>query len=147
MKLSLNSEQKEKLLFFLIIFLGTVFSFGSFLLFYTNHYQYLGLGDSIPRLNLARKLIDNLTPGIGQLGTVWLPFPIILMLPFIWNDFLWHSGIAGSIVSMFFFILGGYYLYKLIFLITKSRLASITGFLLFATKDRKSTRLNSSHRL
>ena len=29
----------------------------------------------------------------------WLPLLHVLELPFIWNDYLWHSGLAGGIVS------------------------------------------------
>src|SRR5258706_12427961 len=49
--------------------------------------------DSMSSLYIARKVIDNITPGLAQLGNVWLPLPQLLMLPLIWNIFLWLSGL------------------------------------------------------
>lgn len=95
--------------------------------------QILGDYDSIARLNIARKMVDSLTPGIGQLGGIWLPFPQVLMVPFIGNDFLWHTGLAGSFVSMIAFIFGAIYLYKLVFLLTKSEIASTLAWLCFVS--------------
>lgn len=94
--------------------------------------QNLLYADAISRLNIARKVIDNLTPGLPQLGNVWLPLPQVLMLPFIWNKFLWHSGIAGAIMSMTSFILGGIFVYKSSRLLTNSFLSSILALFIYA---------------
>ncbi|HXG42056.1 MAG TPA: hypothetical protein VNL95_04950 [Dehalococcoidia bacterium] len=56
-------------------------------------------GDAATHLQIARRVVDSLTPGLGQLGTSWLPLLHVLELPLIWNDHLWHSGLAGGIVS------------------------------------------------
>ena len=37
--------------------------------------------DAIAHVNKARGIFDNFTPGVRQLGTVWLPLPHILMAP------------------------------------------------------------------
>src|SRR3989304_2447599 len=55
-------------------------------------------GDAAAHLQISRKLVDNITPGAAQLGTSWLPLLHVLQLPFIWNDHMWHSGLAGGIV-------------------------------------------------
>lgn len=89
-------------------------------------------GDAISRLNISRKLVDNLTPGIAQIGNVWLPLPQILTLPFNLNYHLWQTGISGAIMNMFFFIIGGWWLYKAGELLTKSRFAAFAGFLVYA---------------
>ena len=39
-------------------------------------------GDAVAHLGIARRLIDSLNPGIRQIGSVWLPFPHLLMMPF-----------------------------------------------------------------
>ena len=39
-------------------------------------------GDAVAHLHIARRLIDSLNPGIRQIGSVWLPFPHLLMMPF-----------------------------------------------------------------
>ena len=49
------------------------------------HGYHLPYADSISRLNIARKVVDNITPGLAQLGNVWLPLPQIVLLPFIWS--------------------------------------------------------------
>src|SRR5260370_189541 len=62
-------------------------------------------------MRLARSVFDGLTPGLAQLGGVWLPLPHILMWAFIWNDYLWHTGLAGSFVSMPCYVIAAIYLY------------------------------------
>lgn len=60
--------------------------------------------DAQSHLNIARRVLDSRTPGLAQLGTVWLPFPHLLMLPLVANDFLWRSGLAGSVVGLLSFV-------------------------------------------
>src|SRR5213594_2317872 len=60
--------------------------------------------DAIAHVNKARGLLDNFTPGLGQLGTVWLPLPHLLVAPLAAIDPLWKTGIAGSLVSILCFI-------------------------------------------
>jgi hypothetical protein len=60
--------------------------------------------DAESHLNHARRILDSLTPGVEQLGTVWLPLPHLLMLPFAANDILWRTGLAGAIPSTICFI-------------------------------------------
>src|SRR5260370_28947433 len=56
--------------------------------YFTQNYQILLLGDTYAHMLIARRLFDNATPGLAQLGGIWLPLPRLLMLPFIWNDYL-----------------------------------------------------------
>src|SRR5216110_3829610 len=60
--------------------------------------------DAIAHVNKARGLFDNFTPGLRQLGTVWLPLPHILIAPLAAIDPLWRSGAAGSLLSVICFI-------------------------------------------
>jgi hypothetical protein len=91
-----------------IFFCAAILSLGSLLYFYklgaTNLY-----GDGIAHLNIARKVVDLDTSSLWtryiQLGSPWLPLPHLLALPFIWNDHLWRTGLAGSFVSMACYIL------------------------------------------
>ncbi|HSW88399.1 MAG TPA: hypothetical protein VLG12_04510 [Candidatus Saccharimonadales bacterium] len=115
---------------FLLFFLVFV-SFLAFFIYYTTG-QNLLYADAISRLDISRKVIDNITPGLPQLGNVWLPLPQMLMLPFIWNNFLWHSGIAGSIMSMSAFIIGGFYIFKSAKIITNSFIGSIMAVSVYA---------------
>lgn len=90
-------------------------------------------GDAESHLNIAKRIVDSLTPGFSQLGGIWLPLPHLLMVPFIYSDFLWRSGLAGSIVSGISYIISGLFLYKIMKLLFKNTSASFIGFLIFAT--------------
>ena len=101
-------------------------------LYYYQNHQLLIYGDAHSHLGIARRLYDSSNPlDITQLGAVWLPLPHILMWPFIWNDFFWRSGLAGSIVSMGCFVIASYYLYRSAFRLTRSGIASFLGSLVF----------------
>ena len=64
-------------------------------------------GDATAHINVARRILDSRTPGWEQVGTVWLPLPHLLMVPFVGIDSLWRSGLAGSIACGFCFVLAG----------------------------------------
>jgi hypothetical protein len=75
-------------------------------LYYFQRGQILLYGDAVAHINIARRVFDSQTPGLLQLGTVWLPLPHLLMIPFLVSDSLWQSGLAGSIPSMIAYVLG-----------------------------------------
>src|SRR5882724_691986 len=78
-------------------------------LVYFGRGQILLYGDAGAHINIARRVFDSRTPGPLQLGTVWLPLPPLLMMPFLVSDSAWSSGIGGSIpslVSYVFSVLG-----------------------------------------
>lgn len=68
-------------------------------------------GDAEAHLNIARRMVDSRTPGYDQVGTVWLPLPHWLMLPFVRVDWMWITGMAGAIPSAIAFLLAGIFLY------------------------------------
>src|SRR5579883_1756244 len=71
----------------------------------------LYFGDAEAHLNIARRILDSRTPGPEQLGTVWLPLPHILMIPFAMRDPWWKNGLAGAIPSMLCFVAAGAFLF------------------------------------
>jgi len=85
--------------------IAAVLSTASFLHFYDQD-KILLYGDAVAHINIARRVFDSQFPGLSQLGTVWLPLPHLLMLPFIVNNKMWSSGVGGSIVSMVAYIAG-----------------------------------------
>lgn len=89
-------------------------------------------GDSESHLNISKRVIHSLTPGVAQLGGIWLPLPHLLMVPFVAIDFLWRSGLAGSIISGISFVVSCLYLYRLTHLVTENKAASFVAFLVFA---------------
>jgi len=68
-------------------------------------------GDAQAHLSISRSLIDSRTPGYEQLGTVWLPVLHVICLPFVGNDFLWSTGLAGTIPVAFCFVWAGLFFY------------------------------------
>ena len=63
-------------------------------------------GDAVAHMNIARRVFDSKTPGLLQLGTVWLPLPHLLMMPFLVSMKMWRTGVGGSIPSMAAYVLG-----------------------------------------
>jgi hypothetical protein len=96
------------------------------LLYCYAHQQLLLYGDAVAHLNIARRVVDNRHPleSYGQLGTVWLPLQHIAMLPFVWIDTLWRSGIAGAIPGMLAFVLGSLGIFRLV----SARLGTMPGY-------------------
>ena len=61
--------------------------------------------DAQAHLDIARRVFDSTTPGLQMLGTVWLPIPHLLVLPFARIDRWWWTGTAGGIVGLAAFVL------------------------------------------
>src|SRR5580658_2553566 len=95
------SEIEIVRLAWLAIFVS-VFSF----LFYYRHGDVLLYGDAVAHINIARRVFDSKTPGLLQLGTVWLPLPHLLIIPFIVSMKMWQNGSGGSIPSMAGYVFG-----------------------------------------
>jgi hypothetical protein len=64
-------------------------------------------GDAQAHLNISRSIIDSRTPGYHQLGNVWLPVLHLICLPFAGNDWLWTTGLAGTIPVSICFVTAG----------------------------------------
>jgi hypothetical protein len=86
------------------------------LLYFYAHDELVLYGDAVAHLNIARRVVDNRHPlqSYGQLGTVWLPLQHIAMLPFVWVDTLWRSGIAGAVPGMVAYVLGTLGIFRLV---------------------------------
>jgi len=115
-----------RLVFFIILVTAIIASYIS----YTNNIM-VAYNDAAAHLNTSRRVIDSLTPGLVQIGSVWLPLLHIAEIPFVANFFLWKTGLAGAIVSGTSFIIAGVYLYKLVYFITSKKLASFAAVFVF----------------
>jgi hypothetical protein len=104
-----HSEIEIVRLLWLAIFIS-VFSF----LFYYRNGDLLLYGDAVAHINIARRVFDSRTPGLLQLGTVWLPLPHLLILPFIVSNQMWQSGAGGSMPSMAAFALSVIGIFRLV---------------------------------
>lgn len=115
-----------KIIFVLAILLGMA----SYIYFY-NQGLITAFGDSKGHLNIARRVLDSLTPGAAQLGAYWLPFLHILMLPTIGLDFMWRTGLSGTIPNILAYGFSAVYIYKTVKLFTGSKInATLATFAL-----------------
>jgi len=73
----------------------------------------LNYGDAIAHLHIARRVVDCRFPGIDELGSVWLPLPHLLMLPFVEVYAWWANGIAGTIPSVIAYLAACVGIYRL----------------------------------
>jgi len=97
----------------MLAWLATCISVLSFL-FYFQHGEVLLYGDAVAHVNIARRVFDSKTPGLLQLGTVWLPLPHLLMIPFLISNEMWQRGIGGSIPSLAAYVFGAAGMFRLV---------------------------------
>ncbi len=117
---------------FFVVVIASVFSLVSLFYLYS-HNLVLSIDDGRSHLDVARRVFDSLSPGLVQLGGIWLPLPHLLMLPLIWNDYLWHTGLAGVIPNVFCYIGSCLVVFLLVKNISKSVFAAFIAFLIIAT--------------
>lgn len=112
-----------------------IYTLGIIAVAFFYYYFHNGLGlkynDARSHLDIARRVVEGLKTGAAQLGSVWLPLPHILMLPTIWNDFFWHSGLSGALVSMVSFVGCGVLIYKYLKTLKVGHFARFFGVLVF----------------
>jgi hypothetical protein len=82
-------------------------------LYYFRCREILLYGDAVAHINIARRVFDSRTPGLLQLGTVWLPLPHLLMIPFLLSNWMWRTGLGGSLPSMIAYIFGTVGIFRL----------------------------------
>ncbi|HLK54160.1 MAG TPA: glycosyltransferase family 39 protein, partial [Candidatus Angelobacter sp.] len=106
--------------------LAALISFGA-LIFYYRQGAILLYGDAVAHINIARRVFDSRTPGLFQLGTVWLPLPHVLNIPFVANDRLWQTGLGASVPSMIAYVLGSLGVFRLVSGLASRRAAWIAA--------------------
>jgi 4-amino-4-deoxy-L-arabinose transferase-like glycosyltransferase len=84
------------------------------LIFYYHQGAILLYGDALAHINIARRVFDSRSPGLFQLGTVWLPLPHLLESPFVVNGRMWQTGLGASIPSMAAYVAGTLGAYRLV---------------------------------
>ncbi len=89
-------------------------------------------GDAEAHLNIARRIWDNREPAYREFGTVWLPLPHALMLPFSLNDSLWRTGLAGAIPSALCFVLACWFFFRSLRSTMESTSAAFAGVTVLA---------------
>ena len=64
-----------------------------------HHAAMLNYGDAVAHLHIARRVFDSRTARLSELGSVWLPLPHLLLIPFVQNYAWWANGLAAVIPS------------------------------------------------
>lgn len=98
---------------------------------YLNNGLGLSYNDARSHLDIGRRVVEGLKPGLAQLGSVWLPLNHLLMVPLIWNDWMWHSGFAGAVWNMLSFIGTGIIISKILHKLNVGLVGRITGVAVF----------------
>jgi hypothetical protein len=96
-----------------VITLATFAALAAFA-FYFQHGCLLLYGDAVAHINIARRVFDSRTPGPLQLGTVWLPLPHLLIIPFIVSFSSWTTGLGGSVPSLAAYVAGVAGIFRLV---------------------------------
>lgn len=100
--------------------IATVLSVAS-TIYYFRHQLILGYQDSFSHLEISRRVVSGPSPGIAQLGGVWLPVPQLLQDLFSWNYTLYRTGLAGAAVSMICYVAATVLIYRVIRLFSGDR--------------------------
>ncbi|HEY3989928.1 MAG TPA: hypothetical protein VGM02_11565 [Acidobacteriaceae bacterium] len=93
------------------------------LAFCSQHQLLLLYGDAVAHLHIARRIFDAREPGFRQLGSVWLPLPHLLLIPFVQKMSWWQSGVPAAIPSMACYVAACVGLYRLALLFVRHAIA------------------------
>jgi hypothetical protein len=93
------------------------------LAFCSQHQLLLLYGDAVAHLHIARRIFDARSPGFRQLGSVWLPLPHLLLIPFVLKMSWWQSGVPGAIPSMACYVASCVGLYRLTLCFVRNAIA------------------------
>jgi hypothetical protein len=104
------------------------------------HYYRLGLTvahyDAKAHLVVARRIVDSLAPGYGQMGVDWLPLIHLLYLPFVIFDSQYRTGLLPSLISVVSFSFSAWLVFRIAFRATGSIAAGVSaGVLLLANPN------------
>ena len=128
-----NLQQKlEYYLPWIIIIAAAAISIFCFIYYFNNNLG-LAYNDARSHLNIGRRVVEGLKPGAAQLGSVWLPLPHALMVPTIWNDFMWHSGLSGALQSMVSYVAVCVLIYAILDKLKVGAIGKVFGVVAFAT--------------
>jgi hypothetical protein len=98
------------------------------LAWFAAHHELLLYGDAVAHLHIARRIFDTDSPALSNLGSVWLPLPHLLLMPFVLVTALWHSGFAGAPPSMLSYIAAVVAMFRLAKRWLPSRWATLAAF-------------------
>lgn len=121
-------ERHATIILFFILAMMSITAY----LYYLSNGLGLAYNDARSHLDIGRRVVENLKPGFAQLGSVWLPLPHLLETLTIWNNFMWHSGLAGALQSMISYVASGILIYRILQVLGIKLLGRLTGVAMFA---------------
>lgn len=127
---ALHSFAKRHHVLFIFLILCMVSGYAFY--YYLQNGIGLSYNDARSHLDIGRRVVEGLKPGLAQLGSVWLPLNHILMIPLVWNDWAWHTGFAGAVWNMISFVCTGLVVYAFLKKLHVGLLGRIVGISLFA---------------
>ncbi|MDQ6696549.1 MAG: phospholipid carrier-dependent glycosyltransferase [Actinomycetota bacterium] len=101
--------------------------------FSASHHLMFLYADARSHLTISRRLIDGPNAGMVQFGTVWLPLPHAIMVPFVMSRWLWHTGLAAVPVGAVCLAIEALSVRSIVRRMTGSRLAAWCALLLLVT--------------
>lgn len=107
------TRRGDRLFLYWIAALAVCTSIAAFIWFFS-HGETLLYGDAVAHINIARRVFDSREPGPLQLGTVWLPFPHLVQIPFVINNWMWRTGAGPAVPSMIAYVLGVIGIFRLV---------------------------------
>jgi hypothetical protein len=114
-----------------VVAVACLLSIAAYVHFYPGG-ETIAYADARSHLLIARRVLFADTPGAGQLGSVWLPLPHLLMIPFVWNTWAFYSGFAGSVVMMASYVVCTLFVYKFTWRLTGQHIAAAAAAAAFA---------------
>lgn len=127
---SINAFVEKNAVYLIVMALSAISVFSY--LYYLQNGLGLSYNDARSHLDIGRRVVEGLKPGLAQIGSVWLPLPHLLMIPTIWSDFFWHTGLSGAIQSMASFVATGILIYLFLKQLGVTLLGRIVGVAVFA---------------
>ncbi len=108
------TEQPIRRAEWLVVLASCLALSGSAVAWSWQHGAMLNYGDAVAHMHIARRVFDSHRPGLAQLGSVWLPLPHLLLIPFVAVYGWWANGIAGMIPSALAYLTGCVGMYRLV---------------------------------
>lgn len=131
LQVTVAKGREPVIIFLAVVAIGLAAAF--YLYFVVDKYSLLYYWDAVSHSVAARKFVDwGENPGLGQIGTVWMPLPHFLLLPFTLINALFTTGFAGTALSLPCLGLTSVYLYKIIKSLKMPSIAVIPSFAAFA---------------
>jgi hypothetical protein len=126
---SVESDRAPRVIFWTVLVTGALVGTAALSI---HPYALQFYGDANSRLVQTRMIVDSVNPGVHWIGSVWLPLPGLLFLPFSLIGPLFSTGAAGMVVCMPLLAGAATLLYRLLLRVSGDRVVSTLVALAFA---------------